>query len=81
MGAGLSVLDGVDPNPDNFVCAGIIHTSSHQIGCLIRLEPNKQALVRIFTCLSVFSALFAVKQASYIKPNAVVVVDYISTLQ
>ena len=45
IGAGLSVLDGIDPNPDNFVCAGIIHTSSHQIGCLVRLEPNKQALV------------------------------------
>jgi len=45
LGAGLSALDGIDPNPDNFVCAGIIHTSSHQIGCLVRLEPNKQALV------------------------------------
>jgi len=46
LGAGLSVLDGVDPNPDNFVCAGIVHTTSYQIGCLIRLEPNKPAMVR-----------------------------------
>jgi AP-2 complex subunit alpha len=40
---GAHILQGVDPNPDNFVCAGIIHTQSAQIGTLIRLEPNKQA--------------------------------------
>lgn len=43
MGAGLSVIDGIDPNPENFVAAGIIHTRQQQIGCLMRLEPNKQA--------------------------------------
>lgn len=42
LGFGLGVLEGIDPHPDNFVGAGIIHTSSHQIGCLLRLEPNKQ---------------------------------------
>lgn len=35
-------LEGIDPNPDNFVTAGIIHTKSAQIGYLIRLEPNTQ---------------------------------------
>ena len=40
------LLENIDPNPDNFVCAGIIHTRSAQIGCLLRLEPNKQAQVR-----------------------------------
>ena len=40
-------LSGIDPNPDNFVCAGIIHTRAVQIGVLLRLEPNKQAEVRI----------------------------------
>lgn len=42
-GLGANVLDNVDPNPDNFVCAGIIETKSAAIGTLIRLEPNRQA--------------------------------------
>ncbi|CAB3400253.1 unnamed protein product [Caenorhabditis bovis] len=42
-GFGANLLTEVDPNPDNFVCAGIIHTQTQQIGTLIRLEPNKQA--------------------------------------
>ena len=46
---------GIDPNPDNFVCAGIIHTRSVQIGVLLRLEPNKQAEVNIFSSLHNFS--------------------------
>lgn len=37
---------GIDPNPDNFVCAAILHTRNQQIGCLLRLEPNRQAGVR-----------------------------------
>lgn len=44
-GFGMQLLDGIDPNPDNFVCAGIVHTKTQQIGCLLRLEPNKQAQV------------------------------------
>ena len=46
MGFGMQLLDGIDPNPDNMVCAGIIHTQGQQVGCLLRLEPNKQAQVR-----------------------------------
>lgn len=46
LGFGMALMDNIDPNPDNFVCAGIIHTRSQQIGCLLRLEPNKQAQVR-----------------------------------
>lgn len=46
LGFGMQLLDGIDPNPDNFVCAGIIHMRSQQVGCLLRLEPNKQAQVR-----------------------------------
>lgn len=42
-GFGMQLLDGIDPNPDNFVCAGIVHTRMQQVGCLMRLEPNKQA--------------------------------------
>lgn len=44
-GFGMQLLDGIDPNPDNFVCAGIVHTRAQQIGCLLRLEPNRQAQV------------------------------------
>lgn len=42
-GTGMKLLDGIDPNPENYVCAGIIHTRTQQIGCLLRLEPNRQA--------------------------------------
>uniref|UniRef100_A0A4W3IU99 AP-2 complex subunit alpha n=1 Tax=Callorhinchus milii TaxID=7868 RepID=A0A4W3IU99_CALMI len=43
IGFGSALLQGVDPNPDNFVGAGVIHTKSIQVGCLLRLEPNGQA--------------------------------------
>ncbi|XP_067623105.1 AP-2 complex subunit alpha [Eurosta solidaginis] len=43
IGFGMQLLENVDPNPDNMVCAGIIHTQTQQVGCLLRLEPNKQA--------------------------------------
>ncbi|KAI8489577.1 AP-2 complex subunit alpha-2, partial [Branchiostoma belcheri] len=43
LGFGFGLLDGVDPNPDNFVGAGIIKAQSSQVGCLLRLEPNMQA--------------------------------------
>ncbi|XP_013862689.1 AP-2 complex subunit alpha-2 [Austrofundulus limnaeus] len=43
LGFGVALLDGVDPNPANFVGAGIIHSKTTQVGCLIRLEPNTQA--------------------------------------
>ncbi|CAF0846386.1 unnamed protein product [Rotaria sordida] len=42
-GFGWSNLTGIDVNSDNFCGAGILHTSAQQIGCLYRLEPNKQA--------------------------------------
>lgn len=51
-GFGMQLLEGIDPNPDNMVCAGIIHTQSQQVGCLLRLEPNRQAQV---CCLKIFS--------------------------
>lgn len=43
IGFGMQLLEGIDPNPENFVCAAIIHTRTQQIGCLLRLEPNRQA--------------------------------------
>lgn len=43
VGFGMSLLQNVDPNPENFVCAGIIKARSVQMGTLLRLEPNRQA--------------------------------------
>ncbi|CAM9719423.1 unnamed protein product [Lampetra planeri] len=43
VGFGMAMLERVDPNPDNYVGAGIIQTKTLQIGCLLRLEPNLQA--------------------------------------
>uniref|UniRef100_H3CL14 AP-2 complex subunit alpha n=1 Tax=Tetraodon nigroviridis TaxID=99883 RepID=H3CL14_TETNG len=43
LGFGVALLDRVDPNPANFVGAGVIHTKNVQVGCLLRLEPNTQA--------------------------------------
>ncbi|CAF0857773.1 unnamed protein product [Adineta ricciae] len=40
---GWSSLVGIDVNAENFCGAGIINTSTQPIGCLYRLEPNKQA--------------------------------------
>jgi AP-2 complex subunit alpha len=55
-GFGIQLLDGIDPNPDNFVGAGIIHTKTLQVGCLLRLEPNKQAQVRALFLFGYFSS-------------------------
>uniref|UniRef100_A0A8C7E075 AP-2 complex subunit alpha n=1 Tax=Naja naja TaxID=35670 RepID=A0A8C7E075_NAJNA len=43
LGFGSALLEKVDPNPDNYVGAGIIQTKALQVGCLLRLEPNAQA--------------------------------------
>ena len=53
-GHSLNVLDGVDPNPNNLVAAGILHMSADgKVGCLMRMEPNREAKVRarvFFSC-------------------------------
>ncbi|XP_076003069.1 AP-2 complex subunit alpha-2-like isoform X1 [Genypterus blacodes] len=43
IGFGVSLLEDVDPNPSNFVGAGVVHTKSALVGSLLRLEPNPQA--------------------------------------
>lgn len=49
IGNRFSVLQGVDPNPENFVAAAVLHMSmSGKVGCLVRYEPNKNAKVRIY---------------------------------
>jgi AP-2 complex subunit alpha len=43
----LNILDDIDPNPNNLVGAGILHMSSDgKVGCLLRVEPNKDAKVK-----------------------------------
>jgi AP-2 complex subunit alpha len=40
----LNVLDDIDPNPNNVVGAGVLHMSVEgKVGCLLRLEPNREA--------------------------------------
>ena len=52
-GYGFSILEGVDPNPSNVVGAGILHTAvDGKVGCLLRLEPNREAKVRSSLCIS-----------------------------
>ncbi|KAF5375030.1 hypothetical protein D9758_000281 [Tetrapyrgos nigripes] len=43
-GHNLNVLEDIDPNLNNLVAAGVVHTSVEgKVGCLLRLEPNKEA--------------------------------------
>lgn len=45
----LNLIEGIDPNPNNLVGAGILHTSVEgKVGCLLRFEPNQDAKVRQF---------------------------------
>ena len=44
------LLDGVDPNPRNFVAAGVLNMAGPEggagkVGCLMRLEPNAENMV------------------------------------
>jgi AP-2 complex subunit alpha len=46
-GQKLSILPDVDPNPNNFAGAGVLNMSvDGKVGCLYRLEPNRDAKVR-----------------------------------
>lgn len=47
LGNHFDVLEGIDPNSSNIVGAGVLHTSvDGSVGCLLRLEPNRDAKVR-----------------------------------
>ena len=42
----LGILEDIDPNPNNVVAAGVLHMSTDgKVGCLLRLEPNREAKV------------------------------------
>ncbi|RDX55850.1 Adaptor protein complex AP-2 alpha subunit [Lentinus brumalis] len=52
-GYGFQVLEGVDPNPSNVVGASILHTAvDGKVGCLLRLEPNREAKLSRITIRS-----------------------------
>lgn len=57
IGFGVGSIDSIDPNPDNYVAAAIVHTRTQQIGCLLRLEPNSKAEVTQLILFSVSMAL------------------------
>ena len=63
LGFGISVLEGIDPNAENFVSAGILHTRNQQVGVLVRLEPNKQAQVSVIGWSSALFLPFALRTA------------------
>jgi AP-2 complex subunit alpha len=45
----INVLEDIDPNPNNLVGAGVLHMSVEgKVGCLLRLEPNRDAKVMSF---------------------------------
>lgn len=48
----VEILQDIDPNPSNLVGAGVLHTSvDGKVGCLLRLEPNREAKVCFLTLL------------------------------
>lgn len=53
QGFGIGLLTGVDPNPNNFVGAGIVDSGKQggKIGILLRLEPNLEQNVSLY-CIS-----------------------------
>jgi AP-2 complex subunit alpha len=47
-GHNFNILDGIDPNPNNLVAAGVLHMAVEgKVGCLLRVEPNRDAKVGI----------------------------------
>ncbi|XP_075245554.1 AP-2 complex subunit alpha-2-like isoform X2 [Convolutriloba macropyga] len=53
QGFGMGLLPSIDPNPANYVCAGVLYTSTANIGVLLRLEPNLQSQMYRLTVRSV----------------------------
>eukprot|EP00049_Salpingoeca_infusionum_P018290 m.356545 g.356545 ORF g.356545 m.356545 type:complete len:909 (-) comp17570_c0_seq1:280-3006(-) len=57
---GLPAMPGIDKKPQNVVSAAILHTSTAQIGCLLRAEPNPEAQMYRFTLRTSSDAVSAV---------------------
>ncbi|KAI0689606.1 Adaptor protein complex AP-2 alpha subunit [Cytidiella melzeri] len=72
LGSSLNVLDGIDPNPSNIVAASILHMSVEgKVGCLMRLEPNKDAKLCRITVRSTSENVAAEVQKLVQKPLSV----------
>jgi len=57
-GQKLGILPDVDPNLNNLVSAGVLHMSvDGKVGCLLRLEPNRDAKVSNNQLLAAFTRL------------------------
>ena len=52
----MEIMEGIDPNPDNYVAGAILSTSSVLVGCLLRLEPNKQTEVCV--CAQIYECVY-----------------------
>ncbi|OJT15830.1 AP-2 complex subunit alpha [Trametes pubescens] len=70
-GFGFQILDGIDPNPTNIVAAGIVHTGTDgKVGCLLRLEPNREAKLSRITVRSTSEEVAMEAQKLLQKPLA-----------
>ncbi|CAL1695821.1 unnamed protein product [Somion occarium] len=68
-GHSFNVLEGIDPNPNNLVGAGILHMSvDGKVGCLMRLEPNREAKLCRLTIRSTSEDVAAEVQKLLHKP-------------
>ncbi|KAJ3990698.1 Coatomer/calthrin adaptor appendage, C-terminal subdomain-containing protein [Lentinula boryana] len=50
IGHRFNLLNGIDPNPNNLVGAGVLHTVTSvegKVGCLLRLDPKEAKLCRL----------------------------------
>ncbi len=62
------MISDIDPmKPDNIVSAGIVNTTLVIVGCLVRLEPDKQTKVSVCVCVCVcgYSLAFSSRFDSY----------------
>ncbi|KAF7320341.1 hypothetical protein MKEN_00818900 [Mycena kentingensis (nom. inval.)] len=65
----MSVLDEIDPNPNNSVAAGILHMNVEgKVGCLLRLEPNREAKLCRLTVRSTSEEVAAEVMKLVLKP-------------
>ncbi|EUC53898.1 adaptor protein complex AP-2 alpha subunit [Rhizoctonia solani AG-3 Rhs1AP] len=68
-GAGLKILEDIDPNPVNIVAAGVLHMSAAgKVGCLLRFEPNATAKLCRLTVRST-SEVIAAEMMAMIRPS------------
>ena len=64
----MEIMEGIDPNPDNYFAGAILSTSTVLVGCLLRLEPNKQTevCVFVFVCMCVYVCVHACACCCYV---------------